>query len=143
MDIGVRLAILWNDAYLVKVRVSAWNGQFGGSADSYAEIGALAKAAQCLEGFPRSPSDKRQLQFGEFGRATAGGAARMDFYCKDSAGHALLEVRIESDRRGGIPDQTVFLVAAIEPAAVDSFVSDLRRLEQGQRGDTAYLRTSG
>lgn len=64
----------------------------------------------------------------------------MHFYCKDSAGHALVEVRMESD--GEIPAQTVFLVAAVEPAAIDSFVADLCRLEQDQLG-TAYLRTSG
>ena len=142
VDAGLRFAVLWSDADVVKVRASAWNGQFGGAAEVYVGIGGLAEAAQNLDGFPRSLSDRRQLQFGEFGRATAGGAATMHFYCRDSAGHVLVEVRMESDRIGEIPAQTVFLVAVVEPAAIDSFVADLRRLEQDHRG-TAYLRTSG
>jgi hypothetical protein len=141
MDTGIRLSVLWNQTDVFKVHASAWNGQFGGSADVYVGIGALAEAARSLEGFPRSLADRRRLQLGEFGRTTAGGAARMDFYCKDSAGHALVEVQMESDQSGEIPEQTVFLVAAIEPAAVDSFVADMRRLHK-KRGN-AYLRTSG
>ena len=140
MDTGLRFAVLWSDADVVKVRASAWNGRFGGSAEVYVGIGGLAEAAQNLDGFPRSLSDERQIQFGGFGPAIAGGAATMHFYCKDSAGHVLVEVRMESD--GEIPAQTVFLVAAVEPADIDSFVADLRRLEQDQRGG-AYLRTSG
>ena len=58
----------------------------------------------------------------------------MRSYCKDSAAHVLVEVRMESDRIGEIPAQTVFLVAVVEPAAIDSFVADLRRLEQDHRG---------
>jgi hypothetical protein len=66
----------------------------------------------------------------------------MNFYCGDSAGHALLEMRIEADHRGKSPAQAVILVAAIEAASVDTFVSDLRRLEADQRG-TAFLKTEG
>jgi len=141
MDPGVRFEILWNDADLFEVRVSAWNGVFGGSADVYVGIGGLVKSAHDLEGFPQNPSDKRKLQFGEFGFRSTGGAATIDFYCNDSAGHALVEVRIESDHAGRAPAQSVFLAAAVEPAAVDSFVSDLRRLEKDQRR-TAFLSTS-
>lgn len=113
MDTGLRFAVLWSDADVVKVRSSAWNGLFGGSAEVYVGIGGLAEAAQNLDGFPRSLSDKRQFQFGAFGVASAGGAVTMHFYCKDSAGHALVEVRMESDQTGEIPAQSVFLVAAV------------------------------
>jgi hypothetical protein len=116
MDTGIGLEILWSDADLFAVRVSAWNGLFGGSANTYVAIGGLVESAQDLKGFPQNPLDKRTLQFGEFGSQVAGGAATMDFYCKDSAGHALVEVRLESDHRGSNPAQSVFLVAALEPA---------------------------
>jgi Pyruvate/2-oxoacid:ferredoxin oxidoreductase gamma subunit len=72
----------------------------------------------------------------------AGGAATLSFYCMDSAGHVSVEVRIASDHRGKTPAQSVLLVAAVEPAAVDSFVSDLSRVEADQQG-TAFPRTSG
>ena len=142
MDAGVRLEVLWNDADLFEVRMAAWNGLFGGSANIYVGIGGLAESADKLTGFPRTPSDKRTLDFGAFGPQLAGGAATLNFYCKNSAGHTSVEVRIESDHREKIPAQSVLLIAEVEPAAVDSFVSDLRRLEAYQRG-TAFLRTSG
>lgn len=141
MDRGIRLEFLWNDADIVEVRVSAWNGLFGGSADIYVGIGEVAESAEKLKGFPRNPSDKRTLEFGAFAPKAAGGAATLSFYCRDSAGHASVEVKIESDDRARIPAQSVLLVAAVEPAAVDSFVSDLRRLEADQ--STAFLKTSG
>jgi len=142
MDTGIRLEFLWNDADIVEVRLSAWNGLFGGSANIYAAIGELSESAQKLKGFPRNPSDKRILEFGAFAPKAAGGAATLNFYCVDSAGHASVEVRIESEHRGAIPAQSVLLVAAVEPAAVDSFVSDLSRIEADPQG-TAFLRTSG
>ena len=142
MDTGIRLEFLWNDADIVEVRLSAWNGLFGGSANIYAAIGELSESAQKLKGFPRNPTDKRILEFGEFGPKAAGGAAILSFYCVDSAGHVSIEVRIESETRGAIPAQSVLLVAAVEPAAIDSFSSDLSRIEADQQG-TAFLRTSG
>jgi hypothetical protein len=145
MDTGFRFEVIWNDDDVFKVRVSAWNGAFGGSADAYVAIGGLTEAAAKLDGFPLQPSDTRELQFGAFGPEWAGGAASMCFYCKDAAGHALVEARIESDHlrdhSGGNKAQSVFLVAPIEANAVDSFVSDLRRLEADQCG-VALLRAS-
>jgi hypothetical protein len=142
MDAGVRFEVLWNDVDVFEVRIAAWNGLFGGSANIYVGIGSLEESAEKLKGFPRTPSDKRTLDFGAFGPQFDGGAATLNFYCRDSAGHASVVVRIESDHRGTIPAQSVVLIAAVEPAAVDSFVSDLHRLEADQRG-TAFLRTSG
>lgn len=141
MDRGIRFEFLWNDADVVEVRLSAWNGLFGGSANIYVGIGELAESAGKLKGFPHNPSDKRILDFGSFAPKAAGGAATLSFYCRDSAGRASVEVKIESHNRERIPAQSVLLVAAVEPAAVDSFVSDLRRLETDH--GTAFLKASG
>lgn len=141
MDIGVRLEVLWNDADIFEVRMAAWNGLFGGSANIYVGIGGLAEAAEKLKGF-HVPPRQVHVRLGAFGPHFAGGAATIDFYCTDSAGHASVQVRIESDHRRKSPAQSVLLMAAVEPAAVDSFVSDLRRLEADQRG-TAFFKTFG
>jgi hypothetical protein len=140
MGAGVRFEVLWNDADMFEVRVSARNGLFSGSANIYLSIGGLVESEK-LRGFPPNPSDRRTLDFGAFGPQFAGGAATLSFYRGDSAGHASVEVKIESDHRGKIPAQSVLLISAVEPAAVDSFVSDLSRLEADQRG-RALLRTS-
>jgi len=89
---------------IVEVRLSAWNGLFGGSANIYAAIGELSESAQKLTGFPRNPSDKRILEFGAFAPKAAGGAATLSFYCVDSAGHASVEKdRIQTSGRDSGP----------------------------------------
>jgi hypothetical protein len=141
MDKGFQFDVNWHDNDVLDVRVGAWNGAFGGTVDVYVAIGGLREAAETLDGFPRSAADKREVVFGQFGREWAGGAVSMRFYCADEAGHAYVESRMESDGQvAGITQSTV-LVLRIEPAALDSFVEDLRRLETKKTG-TASLRAS-
>ena len=141
MEIGFRFEVKWSDADVFEIRISAWNGAFGGSTAIYVPIGGLKEAATKVEGFPRHPSDKRELQFGAFGPEWAGGAANILFYCRDAAGHALVETRIESEH-GGMPKaQSALFFMPVEATAVDAFVADLRRLEAERRG-TAVLRVS-
>ena len=129
MDIGFRVEVVWSDTDIFEIRVSAWNGSFGGSADVYVAIGGLKEAAAKLEGFPRSASDSRELVFGGFGKEWAGGAVNMRFYCPDAAGHAFVVAKIESDHDKTHGAQSVVLFVPIEAAAVDTFVEGLRRLE--------------
>jgi hypothetical protein len=139
---GFRFEVTWNDDDVFKVRVTAWNGAFGGSAGVYVPIGGLAEAAAKLEGFPRHPSDTRELQFGAFGREWAGGAVSMRFFCRDAAGHASIEARIQSDYNGTDKAQSVHLFASVEATAVDTFVTELGRLEVDRYG-VALLKVSG
>ena len=139
MDRGFQFDVKWHDNDMLEVCIGAWNGAFGGAVDVYVAIGKLRQAAEALEGFPRSATDKREVVFGNFGRKWAGGAASMRFYCADGAGHACVESRMESDGQVAGVTQSAVLVLGIEPAALDSFVEDLRRLEAQQRG-TARLR---
>jgi hypothetical protein len=139
MDRELRLDLKWHDADVVEVRVAAWNGAFGGTADAYVGIGCLREAAAELEGFPRTPADARVVTFGASGPNWAGGAASLRFYCADQAGHAYVEVRLESGDRVANVTQSSLLCIPIEPAALDSFVADLRRLEDEKQG-TARLR---
>ena len=43
---GFRFEILWNDNDIFQLRIRAWNGKFGGTADVYVPIGAIAEAAE-------------------------------------------------------------------------------------------------
>lgn len=141
MEIGFRFEVKWTDADVFEIRISAWNGAFGGSTAVYVPIGGLNEAATKIEGFPRHPSDNRELQFGAFGPEWAGGAVNMLFYCRDAAGHALVDARIES-QHGGTPNaQSALFFLPVEATAVDAFVADLRRLETDGRG-IAVLRGS-
>jgi hypothetical protein len=141
MEIGFKFEVRWSDADVFEIRISAWNGAFGGSTAVYVPIGGLKEAAAKVEGFPRHPSDNRELQFGAFGPEWAGGAVNMLFYCRDTAGHALVEVTIESETGGTPKAQSALFFVPVEATAVDAFVADLRRLEADRRG-TAVLRVS-
>ena len=131
---GFRFEFLWNDDDVIQLRIRAWNGNFGGTADVYLPIGAIAEAAEKLEGFPRHTSDKRDLQFGEFGPESAGGAVSMRFFCKGTAGRTFVEATVESHQQASQPAEHARFFASIEASAVDDFVVGLRRLETERRG---------
>ena len=141
MERGFRFELEWSDADVFEIRISAWNGKFGGSTAVYVPLGGLKEAATKIEGFPRHPSDKRELQFGVFGHKWAGGAVNMLFYCRDAAGHALVEAKIESQHGGTPKAESALFFVSVEATAVDAFVEDLRRLEADQSG-TAILGSS-
>ena len=142
MNAAFQFEYLWHDNDVLMVRISAWNGQLGGSSDVYVGLNELSEAAAKLEGFPRHPSDTCELLFGAFGPEWAGGGASMRFFCGDAAGHALVEARIESDYNRSQKAQSVLLSASIEAADIDTFIPELRRLEADRSG-IARLKMSG
>lgn len=133
-EVGIRLEVIYADPDLIEVRVTAWNGAFGGATDLYMNIGGLEEVAVRLAGFPKNPADMREFILGAFGREFAGGGVSMKFYCIDCAGHAYIESRIESDTESARVWQAATLVMPVEAAAIDRFVEDLRRLEKEKLG---------
>jgi len=137
MDIQFQFEVIYNNSDLVEVRVSAWNGAFGGAADVYVGNDQLEEIAAKISGFPTSASDAREITLGAFGPKSGGGVG-MRFYCADASGHAFLESRIESDKLSGGTIESVTLSIPIEAVAVDSFVDELRQLVAG-KGRKAHL----
>jgi hypothetical protein len=129
-EVGFQLDVIWNDEDVLELRVSAWNGAFGGVAQVWVGIGQLEKIATQLSGFPKDSSDAREIVLGAFGPGTAGGAASMKFYCADRAGHAFVESKIESESESAGVVQCAVISMPIEAAALDAFVSELQRLER-------------
>lgn len=135
MDRCVRLTYRWHDSDLVEIIASAWNGEFGGSTRLYVGHGELAGAADLLLGFPESVEDTRELTFGTFGTEFGAGAMALSFSCTDRAGHCLMLLKIESDPIIQKPPlQRVELLGAVEPAALDLFVEQMRTLDSSLRG---------
>lgn len=124
---------------MIKVRVSAWNGLFGGASDVYVGVDQLGEAAAQLEGFPKTLSDVREVMLGAFGPEYAGGGVSMRFYCADGSGHSYVDSRIESDYESARKSQSAVLSLPIEAAAVDSFVEELRCLNAERKG-AAHLK---
>lgn len=147
MDLGIQVQAIWNDVDVTEIFLSAWNGAFLGIARIYVAVGDLEKAAQVLRGFPSSLSDAREIVFGQFdlNRDTLASGVSMRFHCVNGAGHVRLELRLQSDNRTGhgvLPDQalqTVTLAMGVEPAAIETFVQELLRLESHPAG-IAHLR---
>ena len=57
--------------------------------------------------------------------------------CRDSAGHAIAEIRLSNDGNTpwfGAPRQEVHMFALIEPSAIDDFVLSLQKLEAQHEG---------
>jgi hypothetical protein len=142
MDIGFELQLIWHDNDVLNLRISAWNGAFGGVAEVYEAIGDLQAAATQLRGFPNSPADRREVIFGNFDRKFAAGGVSMRFHCIDRSGTAYVEATIDAKYETGGTVQTVVLAMPVEAAAVDKFVEELERLESNRSG-TARLRGIG
>jgi len=136
--LGLQFRVLYRDRDLVKVRATAWNRAFGGATDVYVGTGQLGEVAEQLRGFPTGTADNREVMLGAFGAESAGGGMSMQFRCGDRAGHAYVETKIDSDWDSEHQVQSAALWLLIEASAVDSFVEDLRRLDQGT-GATARL----
>src|SRR5215472_4976168 len=138
-DIGLQLRVIYQDNDVLELRVSVWNGKFGGTADAYVALGELREIATALQGFPDRTSDTREVVLGAFGAKTAGGAVSLGFYCIDGSGHAALMVKLESDYDSSGAAESVTLRLPIEPAALDAFVEDLYKVDTNQT-KTAFLR---
>jgi hypothetical protein len=134
MNIGLEFREIWNDAEMIEVRISAWNGTFGGATRVYVGIGRLEEAAASLRGFPDNPSDTRDLTLAGVGKGGASAGVGLRFYCTGGAAHAWLEARIESAYDLAGPAQSVVLALPIEAAAVDFFVDQLDRLGASRSG---------
>src|SRR5712692_8606366 len=96
MDPGFQIKVIYRDDDVVELRITGWNGAFGGAADAYVGVGDLERIAEKLQGFPKHPSDTREIVFGAFGHKSAGGGVNMLFYCPGSSGQAHVEAKIES-----------------------------------------------
>jgi len=79
-----------------ELRVSGSGERFAGCTEIYVQRGALDDVASKLEGFPRNTSDERETELRDFDSWSHGGAVRMRFFCQGGAGHAFVEIWIES-----------------------------------------------
>jgi len=139
-NFGIKIEIVWFDQDVVEYRFSCSNGPFSGSAEIYLSHDDLSKMAASLEGFPSCPSDVRNLELGTFNPKHADGGVRLRCYCKDSVGHAVMEVKLRGDACQALGEpESVALLFPIEAAAIDSFPKQVRSIDTEQIGATAIL----
>jgi len=140
MNAGLKVTYLYHDLDLIEVRITAENTAFRGSADVYVGTDGLLEATAVLEGFPKDRRDTRQVAFGVAGPNSAGGSVRLNFYCKDGAAHTAFRAEIEEEYRGQERAQCATIFVGFEPAALDRFLVELRKVEMQHLG-TAVLIT--
>jgi hypothetical protein len=124
---GFSLEIVWNDEHLLEVCLETGNPAFSGRTYCYVAKHEPESLAECIAGFPSSPSDARVYELGDVSGSGMGGA-RLRFTCADGSGHILVQAEVWGDPREGLG--TVSLQFMTVAAAIDNFVSGLRDLKQ-------------
>jgi hypothetical protein len=136
VDQGIEIKVVYSDEHLVELRVRACNGHFLGTADVYVDHDELRRLAQSFDGFPRNAQDERHIQLGTFDPSYGGGGTRMRLHCLDSLGHCAISVELRTDAHAEITgeSQTATLVLVVEPALIDEFIPEFRRLAKSLEG---------
>jgi hypothetical protein len=151
MATGIEVICLFHDDYVTRARVLVSNSRFQGATEVYLGEETLVEAAKLLQHFPQHAHDTRELILGDFGPNTALGGVRLEFFCKDMAGHPMVRVTIEADSphrfrdRAGVvwkPESAV-IYADFEPAALDNFIIQLESIGRTHKGSAVlYASTS-
>jgi hypothetical protein len=127
---GINFEVIWFDQDVIEVVASCSNGYFSGRAEIYLSHDDLSHLADSLRGFPSKISDSRKVELGTFNPNHADGGLKMKFYCTDSSGHAVAEIKLRGDGCEALGEpESVALRVPIEPAGVDSFVRQLMTID--------------
>jgi hypothetical protein len=129
MDLGIKIEIDWFDDDAICLHVRCSNGSFSGENYLYEPPSALLEMGKMLQGFPKSPTDVRDIELGTFDATSAGGGIRLHFQCIDRVGIAKLDIKLRGAgcKALGELDSASFSFP-IEPAAIDSFVSQMLKM---------------
>ncbi|HZS48980.1 MAG TPA: hypothetical protein VFC63_28165 [Blastocatellia bacterium] len=139
---GIEVSIVCNDIHVLKIKVRASNYVFSGQTKVYGDLDTLNQFCEAINGFPKSGSDVRTFEIGEFDTEHSLGGVRFRFFCVDTLGHALVEVKLQSEWSSRFHSQEMAtLYIPVEAAGIDSFVSDLRGLEKNEI-QSAFLKST-
>jgi len=119
------IELVWEDADLEELSISASNGYFSGTAKVYFGQGEVELLANSLRGFPKTTS---QLEIFTGGNETKYSFAKLVFRCADGAGHPVVDVKLaESMFHNGRQSRNncVELELQFEPLALDEFCREL------------------
>ncbi|MEO6209682.1 MAG: hypothetical protein ABIQ10_06090 [Gemmatimonadaceae bacterium] len=131
------------DPDYVRLDVTAADGRFAGSVEVYGGLGLVTDIADRLDGFPSSPTDRREILIGSLDPRVAGGWVKLLCVCVDRAGHPVIEVEMRSKYEAhGLAAQAAQAAVVrlrVEAPAIDEFVQSLRQWD-GALGTSVALR---
>lgn len=139
MIAGLKIDYLWHDIDVIELRVTVENTRFRGSTEVYVSTDGLSSAASIMAAFPANNNDRREIAFGAAGKAFVGGFAQLNFYCEDGAGHTRFRAVIEDDFENRETTESAVIHVSFEPAALDAFLLELKRLERELSGSACLM----
>jgi hypothetical protein len=137
---GIEFKVVWSDQDVSQLRVKCSNGFFSGDASMYVGHNEVSEMAEGLSGFPSQAADTRNFELGTFAPNGAGGGIRLHFYCRDSVGHAAVDVKLRGDACMALDEvESVALRIPVEAAAIDSFLVEAMGMDTNEISATACL----
>jgi hypothetical protein len=135
---GFELELIWFDDHMLEFRATASNDHFFGETTFYAALDEAKTFASAIAGFPTTINDSREYEFGGIELPGYGGV-KLRFSCRDELGHLAITISIQAcSLFEGQPLESSMLVLHSDPASIDTFVQELRRI-QLRAGEKARL----
>jgi hypothetical protein len=128
LENGISLEVIWFDfdQKLIEIVFACSNGRFSGTCEVYLSRNELSELADTLKGFPLGGDDTRSAELGTFDPKYADGGVKMNFYCSDSRGHSIAEIKLRGDGCKALGEvESVALRIPIEPGGLDSFLAQI------------------
>jgi hypothetical protein len=135
---GFELELIWLDDHMLEFRATASNDHFYGETTFYAALDEANTFATAIAGFPTSIGDSREYEFGGI-ELPGYGCVKLRFSCRDGLGHLAIMISIKTySLFEGQSIESSTLVLHSDPASIDTFVHELRRI-QLRSGEKARL----
>lgn len=130
MSSSLRIFVTDRDPDYLDIEILATSGRFSGAAHVYADLDELTRFGKLLSGFPSGQGDERRYEFGTKDAGIAGGYCALRFYCKDSAGHAVLDVEFEDDDQIYSEASATFTMSPVCAAGMDRFIAQIESIRR-------------
>lgn len=135
MHPAITLSSVWEDADLFEIAIRASNNKFCGEASCYTTRDEIRKLSEAIDRFPKSTADEIH-----FSTHSSDDMSYFSFHfrCTDGSGHVVVRVKVAdiviySNAR---PDNNIAeFDLVVEPAAIDTFSSELSNLSKARIGD--------
>jgi len=129
------------DPYYFVIEITAASERFSGSTWVKVDVEQLTNFANAIAGFPISPEDTRNYEFGLSDPFNMRGYCKLSFYCIDLVGHAKVDLEIMDDTAFHPEEPFAKFSIPIEANDIDRFVNHLISIEKIQSGEACLGRS--
>lgn len=135
MHPAITITSVWEDDDLFEVAIRACNNKFCGEACCYTTRDDIRKLSEAIDRFPKSTADEVR-----FSTHSSDNFSHFSFHflCTDGLGHVVVRVKVADIviYSNALPDNNIAeFDLVVEPAAIDTFSSELSKLSKAKIGD--------